>query len=490
MFTSIIDQNEPSGAQMKLVTSLLVKSGAVKEAEFTFPGVNSDASTGDDGKDITGTQVDSNTHPSKTTMASKGPEVCPLCSKKGSECHCEPKKPEDPVEPNSGAAGDADRPLGSKIAAKCFADKIFKLWPIDSDADIFKSAASIELQSHSMMPGRIERVRNTLNERAMLFGCFSKVATIREFVQSQIGPTKQAASVVYALPDIHRFPISDANQVLESAEYFTNVRCNYSYELRKQAAAGILDAATKFSVVLDDKSADQLEASAGRGIGNPIKIARALAFRGRKALATSTYAGLSLLKSAVAVIKNSDNYDVAGLMDLATKSAAAMDQVDVQFGFDKLYGYNMEFPEDAAFFMTAVKAANTKNKMVVVGNEVYWRHDIEKISPKAFNVISDGMSEKIASGDKTDPDKLSKLAYSDQTFNRVLHGFGLRNVSNPPVETDRTGDAGKDLDVRTWERIAAENGGKLIPQTDFTFPLNHKDRVVFPEHRDAAGVAY
>jgi hypothetical protein len=460
----IVDQTEPTGAQMKLVANILLESGVVKKGEMAdFP-----ASNGVDIENAGGEPI----------------KICAECGQPRDLCKCDTAghtgmvlggtKAALATPPGPVVASDPE--VEYRLAEPVYADAANKLWPIDSDLDMFKSAASIELQATHLLPQRLGRVREALNGRAMQFDVFAKVAAIQSHVRGLMGIQKQA-SVTYALPQVQRFPVSDAAQTRASAGYFGEVRGNYAHDLRKQAASGILDAALAHKVDIPSDLLSQLEASAGRGVADPIKLARALAYRGHLVVQKHPGEGVALYKAACSVAKAADA-PMEQLQDIAIKSAAAMDDMDCRLGLNVKWGKELDFPEDAAFCLTVTKCASALSQMVMIGGDTYWRTDVAAVPAETFNVITAGLSEKVASADgKTDPDKLVKFA-SDAVFSRVLNGFGLKSVANAGSAHKPTGWLQYDDEISGWERIASQHGARITQfGNTMYFPLNHKDRV-------------
>jgi len=360
---------------------------------------------------------------------------------------------------------DSDPRLKSEKIASGFADPYAHLWPIDSPLSLIKSAASIAIQADQMTPERHKRVSDALYKAAGMMGLEGPVAVIRSHVRAKLrGSVKSASATIYALPEIQRLPVSTADQTAASVAHFLKNRQNFSHGLRQKAAAALLDAADEQSVNIDASKRDKLEASAGRGIGHPAKLARAMADRAYRVIARCTRDGVSLYKAASVIARM--NGDMAHLKQVATKAAAAMDLVDEKYDLRRHYGISLEFPDDAAFCTVYTKAASAASKLISINGCAYWKEDIARIPAENFDILDPEMPAKVASQDgRTSPEALAKFA--GRGLARVLRGFGIQSA-DAAMMPRRLGsvsgfsDPGLEADANGWARIAAKYGGQPL----------------------------
>ncbi len=236
-----------------------------------------------------------------------------------------------------------------------------------------------------------------------------------------------------------RYMLRNAQEVKVAADWLHDNRDDpsLSFVNRRTIAAKILEKAAQFGAGIGDKLTF-LERQAGRGIGDPEKIAELIRTRVKAAskLAPGVADGMYALAAKIA-----QGGPFLLDMDKMAGVCAQLEDFDRLTGIDKSYGDILPRPEDvifAATFKEATAFANSACELLT--GSVYEPEQFEKLSlSDVKGLFGDEFADQVATGVQIDGEKMATLARtlprdSCRLLERLLNDSGMTPVVKRAAE--------------------------------------------------------
>ena len=264
-----------------------------------------------------------------------------------------------------------------------FADPINRKFPIHTKAAAMISYLYFKSQEDKLQKMAANRIRSRFTDSGRLWGIRTEMAQADERFQPQV--EKEASADDYALTadGQHFLPINTSENIVKSAAELIESRQNLPYDMRKEAATRIMQAAVAHGFETLDLP-DELHRMAGFGFTT--KEAMLHEIKRRELYA----AGMrSPIRETLNKLANSLANAETTPKDTVEKVAQVIDTVDRTLGITSLYGTDFSFPEDVLFSFTEKSAAHIKaSKVPMTTGTVYDLEDLAK-DAQVFRVFGD-----------------------------------------------------------------------------------------------------
>lgn len=283
------------------------------------------------------------------------------------------------------ASVDGQREQLNELPSSSFADTFDRKFPIHTKAAAYLSYAYF-LKQADKCAGDTQRTRieQGFQKAAELWCLKGEYIDLRDQFAPKAAITKNAAALV--VEGKRYFPINDARELNTAIDDLKNYRSNFSYPMRKEASANILNAAMRMGIPVHTVDAS-IHKMAGHGLTTK-KAAEGEVIRRLNWLDSSQPSDLRppLEECLNKLHKHAAENGVVGGEPIQ-KLAELLDLVDRTIGLNARYGESVPFPEDVLFGFTKSAAEGTASGTVsLITGSSYNLPDLEK-SGAAFKAL-------------------------------------------------------------------------------------------------------
>jgi hypothetical protein len=306
-----------------------------------------------------------------------------------------------------------DEPLLTKESAdglpdRNYADDGRRLFPLDSPANVWLSAAYFAKHAHQ--PGSYvaplrTHIESRIKTAAAVYGISEDVASIMEAI-TRLPEEKKASASDYGWVNGNerRYPMFDKNGVIKAAQYFVENRQLYPLEMRRTIASAIMRKAAEFGV----EAPGAVRREAGHGMPRRDTLMAELLARAEMCKDAEISQAVANVNEMIAV---SGMDEIGEVLD---KVAEVVDALDNAEGLNLGYGKRLLAPADFLYDMDMKEAAAIAEDSVELKNYVFSIQKLAELSPAVFgDVLGEDFVMRIKQADgKIDRSKLADELYS------------------------------------------------------------------------------
>jgi len=297
-----------------------------------------------------------------------------------------------------------------KLADREFADDGRRLFPIDSPAATWLSAAYFAKNAGAAyIPVLKTAVEARIKQAAGVYGIADDVEAIMAAVRTP-DAVKSAADddsnygwvQKTAAGTERRYPMFDEVGVMKAAAYFVENRRHYPRDMRSTIAKAIMAKAAAYGV----KVSDVVRREAGIGMPRRDTVMAELLERAHLCKDAESSAALANLNELVATAPMDE---LSGELD---KIAEVIDTVDRLSGLDRDYGRRLLSPADFLYDIDPKVAEAALEDSVELARNVF---SVTKLAELPDSVFSDVLGEDFLARVKT-AEKIDKIKLADELY--------------------------------------------------------------------------
>lgn len=294
----------------------------------------------------------------------------------------------------------------SLMPSRQFADDANRLFPLDTPADTWLSAAYFAKNAEEAVPKKAMReyVLGRIKNAAAVFDISEDVEKIVAAVKAD-SAEKQAEDddSFYGWPSERKYPMFDSDGVKKAAAYFEENKYLYPRAMRKTIANAIMRKAGEYAVELPDG----IRKSAGAGFPSREAIAAELLHRGEMTSDPQVAVAIGSIVEKVATIGADE------LIKELDKVAELIENADRLSGVAEKYGKGVLSPDELMFDMDPKEAESLISDSVELGKSVFSLKKLAELPETVFSdVLGDAFSERVKTAGKIDPEKLGDELHS------------------------------------------------------------------------------
>jgi len=305
-----------------------------------------------------------------------------------------------------------DAPLLTKEASEdlpnsLFADEVRRLFPIDSPANCWLSAAYFAKNAFdgAYRTPYCDAVEQRLLKAASTYGIEEQVRTIMDAVSTPV-EEKQAANQDnwgwISGSDKH-FPMFDREGTVKAAAYFEDNRFLYPLEMRRSVARAIVKKASQYGVDVPDT----IRREAGYGLPRRDTMCAEILDR---AYRCKDAAVAEMLANIVENLAGAPMDEIQCGLD---KLAELVDTVDQLEGLDNQYNKKVMAPADFLYSMDTKVAEALADDAVELDRHTF---SISKLAELPCSVYADALGDEFADRVKTAEGKVCRNKLADELF--------------------------------------------------------------------------
>ena len=290
-----------------------------------------------------------------------------------------------------------------------FADEVRRLFPIDSPASTWLSAAYFAKNAESSKDYKPEyrnAVRGRIMKSAEIYGIETQVSAIMDAIKSV--PAEKAAAdddsnYGWVNGNQRHFPMFDREGVVKAAAYFEDNRFLYPLEMRRSVSRTILKKAGEYGVTVPDA----VRREAGYGLPRRDTMMAELldrAYRCKNAEVASAIAGVV------------DNLGCASMDEIQVdldKIAELVDAVDRQEGLDRQYNKKVLAPADFLFPMESKVAESLADDSVELDRHIF---SLSKLAGLPESIFADALGDEFVQRVKKASGEIDRSKLADELF--------------------------------------------------------------------------
>jgi hypothetical protein len=315
---------------------------------------------------------------------------------------------------------DATKEAAAQLGDNQFADPYRRLFPIDSQAQTWLSAAYFHKSASTgklpLKPIEREGIAARIKEAASIFGISADVEKIANAIKESLvekTATDSDNNYGWVIKDAktgevlaRKYPMFDAQGVKKASEYFAEYRSRYPIEVRREIAGNIVKAAHQYGVPASELRLD-VKVEAGQGI--PVKSILMDELYERANLCKDAEVAIALANINTLVATASEAELSDGLQELAT----VIDGFDKVAGLTEHYGKTISMPADIIYSVPMDKAVKFASDAVELHQHVFSAEKLAELPVSVFtDVLGDDFGNAIAKGVKIDAVKLADNLHS------------------------------------------------------------------------------
>jgi len=285
----------------------------------------------------------------------------------------------------------------SDLSGDLYADSMSRLFPIDSPAATWLSAAYFATHRDQLpyKAAMAEHVEKRIAEAADVYGIADDVKqVVLKVAESQMQKSAAAVDDNYGWIEktadgaviTRRYPMFDAEGVQKAAAYFEENRQHYPLTMRRAIAQSIMHKAAEYGL-MPNMLDDSITREAGEGIPRRTVLMRELIERAH--IAKDAEAGMLLL-NINNLIGELQAGEVGQNLD---KIAEVIDEFDQLEGLNKTYGIKVTHPADFLHGVATKSAEVYIEKSIKLNRLVF---DTGKLVELGAGVFADVLGEKFA----------------------------------------------------------------------------------------------
>lgn len=296
---------------------------------------------------------------------------------------------------------------GDNLGFREFADEGRRLFPIDSPAAVWMSAAYFAKNGEAAYSPVLQTaVEARIKQAADIYGIRKDVDGIMAAVRTAF-TEKQASdgdsNYGWVRNGERKYPMFDATGVKKAGAYFTENRFMYPPAMRKAIAAAIMDKAAAFNVTVDDA----VRREAGHGLPRRDTLMAELLHRAELAKNAECSALVANINDLLSCASPEE------MGEMLEKVAEVVDLFDQIEGFDKHYGKKLLSPADILYDIDVKAAEEAVQDSVELNRHVF---SLKKLAELSLDVFEAALGEDFVSRIKTAEGKVDKAKLGDELF--------------------------------------------------------------------------
>jgi len=292
------------------------------------------------------------------------------------------------------------------LPSDSFADSVSRLFPCHTRQDTWLSYAYFIKQANSASKDYFTKVSSKFDEFIRLWNLSSDCATIKQELQKQANGLDSLSDADFAIVQTYNgqlyraLPITDETTVAKAAEHLTIYRDKYPVAWRKEAAARILDKATKLKVTIDNPYITK--AAGVNKLASAVDVAAHIM---QRVLLAKKY---ELSDSQTAIVKYAKN-----IADSGTFNPTEVEQVvhlfDKGYSLTKEYNRGIPAPEEICYTATPKSASDATIRLT--NGAIYGKDSLAKAGLAPFRVLGDDFVAAVTGPEmQLDMTKLASIA--------------------------------------------------------------------------------
>jgi hypothetical protein len=294
-----------------------------------------------------------------------------------------------------------------KLASSEFADENQRMFPIDTPAATWLSAAYFAKNAEAYTLPMRALIGSRIKCAASIHGIAFDVNAITQAITTP-APEKRAedddSNYGFVQGDQKRYPMFDAAGVLKASAYFAENRHQYPAPMRKAIATSITAKAAEYGVSVDGC----VRREAGQGIPRRDTMMAEILERSHLCKDAETSALLANINELVATASAEE------LHGALTKAAELLDTVDKAEGWDRSYGRRLLAPADFLYDIDVKVAEALMEDSVELGRNTFSVRKLASLQPSIFgDVLGEDFAARVKAADGTvDQQKLADELFS------------------------------------------------------------------------------
>ena len=293
-----------------------------------------------------------------------------------------------------------EKDAADAMPATLFADTTGRLFPLDTPADVWLSAAYFAKNAENVYkPVMRAHIEANIKQAADIFGIAKDCDTIQAAIRLQPA-VKQASDGQYGwVTKTERlYPMFDEAGVKLACAHFVDNRDKYPMEMRRTLAKNISKRAEAYGVQIPD------EVRRESCVGMPRRDTLMLEIIDRSHLVKDASIKVALLNlnELVAVIPMDQ------LAPELEKIASALEEIDATEGLHKQYGKRLLAPADIVFSIDVKEAAAVSDDAIELDRYMFSLQKLAGLDPQVYSdALGDDFAARISQNGKVDGEKLA-----------------------------------------------------------------------------------
>jgi hypothetical protein len=312
-----------------------------------------------------------------------------------------------------------DKEAASEIPDELFADDTRRLFPVDSPAATWLSAAYY--QKHAFdgdLPyktAEAQLVLDTIKRAADVYGIVEDVEAIGKALipeqekcaeddDSNYGWIVKDAETGEVM--MRKYPMFDTRGVIKAGEYFDAYRSRYPLGIRRHISRNILKKAVSYGVDVYDLPQSVMREA---GLGIPRKDVLMGEILERAHLTKDAEAAIALA-NVNELLGNLKDSDIGPHLD---KIAEVLEAFDSSAGLTRYYGRKILMPSDFLFDVDIKQAEAVLEDAVELDKHVFSISKLAELDPGVFEIVlGENFVDDITKEGAIEPTKLADNLYS------------------------------------------------------------------------------
>lgn len=299
-----------------------------------------------------------------------------------------------------------EKEAADRLGFREFADEGRRLFPIDSPAAVWLSAAYFAKNAEEgYKPVLRDAVEARIKQAADIYGIRKDVDAIMTAIRGD-GQTKQASGdgdYGWVSGKERKYPMFDADGVKKASAYFTENRFMYPAAMRKAIAGAIMQKAALYGVAVDDC----VRKEAGHGLPRRDTLMAELLHRAELAKDAECSAAVANLNQLLACASAEEMSD---MLDKVAEIVDAFDQIE---GFDRQYGKKLLSPADILYDIDMKAAEEAVQDSVELHRHVF---SLKKLAELSVDVYEAALGEDFAGRIKNAEGGVDRAKLGDELF--------------------------------------------------------------------------
>jgi hypothetical protein len=289
----------------------------------------------------------------------------------------------------------------AKLSDDLFADDAKRLFPINSKADVWLSAAYFKEAAADYSEAIGNYVKDRIKEAAAVFGISEDVDQAFEAAQVKVASAKDDPDNYCWVDEKgkYSYPVFDKEGAAKAVSYFEDHRLGYPLDTRIKLARNILKKACDYGL----EPTETLMKEAGFAVPNRAKLMGEILERARM---TDDPEAAIKFAQINEVIANSTNEE---FMENLDKIAEVIDALDGVNGMRHQYNVKILSPQESIYSMSVKEANDILDDSLVLNRHTFKLSKMAELNPETFNVLGDNFSDELSTDGKLDVKKMATI---------------------------------------------------------------------------------
>ena len=278
---------------------------------------------------------------------------------------------------------------------RLFADEILRLYPLDTQAATWLSAAYFAKNAGARDKDINAAIERRILKAADVFGITKDVQAIMQAIRAPVAE-KQAAdddsNYGFVAQGTRIYPMFDARGVTKASEYFTVNRFHYPSEMRKTLACNIMRKAAEHKVEVSDV----VRREAGHGYPRRDTLMAEMLARAELCKDAEVAMAVANINEMIATA------DAQELQEVLEKVAAVIDEMDRLEGLDRHYGKRVLAPADFLYDLDPKEAEALALDSIELGQHIFSLQKLAELPKSVFaNVLGEDFVNRVKTAEGT-----------------------------------------------------------------------------------------